>query len=366
MDNNDTAPPSRRRFLLAAAAAAAAATVRLRALPFPGASPGEVRRLTSPGFLDLQVNGFAGVDFNDPATTAEDLHRALGVLNSHGVTRLLPTLITSSAERFEQCARLILRVKTDAFVGIHMEGPYISPEDGPRGAHPREFTASASIDDFKRRQDAASGHIRLVSLAPEVPGALALIEYLRGNDIRVAIGHTAAAAEVIRDAIKAGATLSTHLGNGAAQMIPRHPNFIWEQLAADEMMASLIVDGHHLPPATVKTMIRAKTVRRTILVTDAIAAAGQPPGEYQLGSVKVRLDETGRVAIPGSPGLAGSALAMDRAVANTVRFAGVSLEDALAMATTNPAAYLGVKTAGTLELEWDTEAFALRIIRLKR
>ncbi len=180
----------------------------------------------------------------------------------------------------------------------------------------------------------------------------------------MAIGHTAASAEVIRDAIKAGATLSTHLGNGAANMIPRHPNFIWEQLAADEMMASLIVDGHHLPPATVKTMIRAKGVRRTILVTDAIAAAGQPPGEYQLGGVKVRLDETGRVAVPGAPNLAGSALAMDRAVANTVRFAGVTIEDALAMASTNPAGYLGVKTNGTLHLEWDQEAFALSVVKI--
>ena len=177
----------------------------------------------------------------------------------------------------------------------------------------------------------------------------------------MAIGHTAASPELIRDAIKVGATLSTHLGNGCANMIPRHPNFIWEQLAADEMTASLIVDGHHLPPATVKTMIRAKTVRRTILVTDAIAAAGQPPGEYQLGGVKVRLDETGRVAVPGAPNLAGSALAMDRAVGNTVRFAGVSLEDALAMASTNPAAYMGVKPSGTLHLEWDPEAFTLRV-----
>jgi N-acetylglucosamine-6-phosphate deacetylase len=147
-------------------------------------------------------------------------------------------------------------------------------------------------------------------------------------------------------------------------MIPRHPNFIWEQLAADEMMASLIVDGHHLPPATVKSMIRAKSVQRTILVTDAIAAAGQPPGEYQLGSLKVRLDESGRVAAPGAPNLAGSALAMDRAVANTVRFAGVSLDDALAMASTIPAGYLGVKTAGTLQLEWDREAFALRVVTI--
>jgi N-acetylglucosamine-6-phosphate deacetylase len=255
-------------------------------------------------------------------------------------------------------------LKTDAFAGIHMEGPYISPEDGPRGAHPREFTAPASIDDFKRRQDAAAGHIRLVTLAPEVPGALPLIEHLRTSGIRVAIGHTAASPELIRDAINAGATLSTHLGNGCANMIPRHPNFIWEQLAADEMMASLIVDGHHLPPATVKTMIRAKTVRRTILVTDAIAAAGQPPGEYRLGGVTVRLDETGRVAVPGAPNLAGSALALDRAVANTVRFAGVSLEDALAMASTNPASYLGVKPSGTLHLEWDSEAFLLRVTKV--
>jgi N-acetylglucosamine-6-phosphate deacetylase len=364
MNTNDPTRPTRRQFLAVATAAAASTVAHLDASRVLSGTPPEIRRLTAPGFLDLQINGFAGVDFNDPATTIDDVDRALGVLRTHGVTRLLPTLITSSTERFGQCARLMLRVKTDAFAGIHMEGPYISPEDGPRGAHPREFTASASIDDFKRRQDAAAGRIRLVTLAPEVPGTLPLIEYLRTNGIRVAIGHTAASAEVIRDAIKAGATLSTHLGNGSANMIPRHPNFIWEQLAADEMMASLIVDGHHLPPATVKTMIRAKSVRRTILVTDAIAAAGQPPGEYQLGGVKVRLDETGRVAIPGATNLAGSALAMDRAVANTVRFAGVSLEDALAMASTNPAGYLGVKTSGTLHLEWDPEAFALRVVRI--
>ena len=129
-------------------------------------------------------------------------------------------------------------------------------------------------------------------------------------------------------------------------------------------MASLIVDGHHLPPATVKAMVRAKTPRRTILVTDAIAAAGQPPGDYQLAGVRVRLDQTGRVAVPGAPNLAGSALAMDRAVANTVRFAGVPLEDALAMASTNPATYLGIQPSGTLHLEWDPEAFALRVVRV--
>ena len=121
------------------------------------------------------------------------------------------------------------------------------------------------------------------------------------------------------------------------------------------------MDGHHLPPATVKSMVRAKTPRRVVLVTDAIAAAGQPPGDYRLGALTVRLDENGRVAVPGQPNLAGSALSMDRAVANTVKFAGVTLEDALAMASTQPAEYLGVKTAGTLSLEWEAVAFALRV-----
>jgi N-acetylglucosamine-6-phosphate deacetylase len=242
-----------------------------------------------------------------------------------------------------------------------MEGPYISPEDGARGAHRREDTAPASIDDFKRRQEIAGGRVRVVTLAPEVPGALALVEHLRDTGVRVAIGHTAASPEQVRDAVRAGATLSTHLGNGCAQMLPRHPNFLWEQLAADELLASIIVDGHHLPAATVKSMIRAKTPRRVVLVTDAIAAAGQPPGDYQLGALTVTLDQNGRVAVPGQPNLAGSALSMDRAVANTVKFAGVTLDDALAMASTTPAEYLGLKPSGLLDLEWDPATYTLRV-----
>ena len=330
----------------------------------PDGSSADVRTLTHPGFFDLQVNGFAGVDFNDPNTSVEQVHQALDALRRHGVTQALPAVISGPFDRFERCARTLLGARVPAIAGLHMEGPYISPEDGARGAHRREDTASASIDDFKRRQDAATGRIRIVTVAPEVPGALALIEHLREAGVRVAIGHTAAAPAVVRDAIRAGATLSTHLGNGCAQMLPRHPNFIWEQLAADELVASIIVDGHHLPPATVKTMVRAKTPRRVVLVTDAIAAAGQPPGEYQLGAMTVRLDETGRVAVPGQPNLAGSALAMDRAVANTVRFAGVTLEDALAMASTQPADYLGVQPVGSLDLEWDPTAFTLRVVRV--
>jgi N-acetylglucosamine-6-phosphate deacetylase len=323
-----------------------------------------VRRLRHPGFLDLQVNGFAGVDFNDPSTSPDQVHHALAALRGHGVTAMLPTIISGPLDRYERCARTLLRANAPAILGLHMEGPYISPEDGARGAHRREDTAPASIDDFKRRQEIAGGRVRVVTLAPEVPGALALIEHLRDTGVRVAIGHTAASPEQVRDAVRAGATLSTHLGNGCAQMLPRHPNFLWEQLAADELLASIIVDGHHLPAATVKSMVRAKTPGRVVLVTDAIAAAGQPPGDYQLGALTVRLDQNGRVAVPGQPNLAGSALSMDRAIANTVKFAGVTMDDALAMASTTPAEYLGLKPSGSLDLEWDLATYTLRIMKV--
>jgi N-acetylglucosamine-6-phosphate deacetylase len=310
------------------------------------------------------VNGFAGVDFNDPSTSPDQVHHALTALRSHGVTAILPTIISGPLDRYERCARTLLRANAPAILGVHMEGPYISPEDGARGAHRREDTAPASIDDFKRRQEIAGGRVRVVTLAPEVPGALALVEHLRDTGVRVAIGHTAASPEQVRDAVRAGATLSTHLGNGCAQMLPRHPNFLWEQLAADELLASIIVDGHHLPAATVKSMIRAKTPRRVVLVTDAIAAAGQPPGDYQLGALTVTLDQNGRVAVPGQPNLAGSALSMDRAVANTVKFAGVTLDDALAMASTTPAEYLRLKPSGSLDLEWDPATYTLRVTKV--
>jgi N-acetylglucosamine-6-phosphate deacetylase len=231
-------------------------------------------RLVLPGLFDLQVNGFGGIDFNGSDLTAERAAEALDLMRWTGVTRCLPTLITSPFDRFASSARVLARLAHPAVAGIHMEGPYVSPEDGARGAHPRAHVQPASIDDFARRQDVADGRIVLVTLAPEVPGAMPLIEHLVAAGVRAAIGHTAATPEQIGDAVRAGATLATHLGNGCPQMLPRHPNVIWELLGADALFASLIVDGFHLPPATVKSMIRAKGLDRTMLVTDAMAAAG--------------------------------------------------------------------------------------------
>ena len=322
-------------------------------------------RIEFPGFLDLQVNGFAGVDFNDPGLTDDGIRVAAERMRATGVTRFLPTLITSSLADFSRCARTLVAAGHPGIVGLHMEGPYLSPADGPRGAHPLAHLRPASRDDFARRQDAADGRILLVTLAPEVPGALDLIEHIVGMGIVVAIGHSEATPEQIRDAVRAGARLSTHLGNGCAGRLDRHPNLLWEQLAEDALAAGFIADGHHLPPATLKAMVRAKTPSRSILVTDAMAAAGCGPGEYLLGNQKVVLDADGRVRQPGCPWLAGSALAMDRAVSNTVRFTGLPLDEVLPMATTRPAEVLGLEPAGHVTAEWDPETMDLRIVELR-
>jgi N-acetylglucosamine-6-phosphate deacetylase len=340
-------------------------------------------RIALPGLFDLQVNGFGGIDFNAPDLSADRVVDALERMRATGVTRCLPTLITSSLDAFAANARVLAGVSHPAIAGIHMEGPYISPDDGARGAHARAQLTPASVDDFERRQQAASGRIVLVTLAPEVPGAMVLIEHLIAAGVRVAVGHTAATARQIGDAIGAGATLATHLGNGCPQMLPRHPNVIWELLAADALFASLIVDGHHLPPATVKSMIRAKGTGRTILVTDAVAAAGcawsAPAGpkldehgssegrkasaerRFTIGSVECELGEDGRVSLPGTRYLAGSSLTLDRAIANTVRFSGLPIDEVIPMASTIPATYLGMTTVGTISADWDAESSILRI-----
>lgn len=312
-----------------------------------------------PGFFEIQINGFVGVDFNAPTLTPEQIAKATAALRATGVTRYLPTLITSSFANFAAAARTLSADKSPEIAGIHMEGPYIAV--AAKGAHPLTHIRPAALDDFERRQEAAGGRIRLVTLAPEVPGALGLTETLVARGVRVAIGHTAATPAQIRDGVKAGATLSTHLGNGTPSDLPKFPNLIWEQLAADGLAASFIVDGHHLPDAVVKSMIRAKTLARSILVTDAIAAAGLAPGPYRLGDVDIQLAATGRVTLRGGDRLAGAALSLDVAVGNTVRSTGLALEDVWPLASTNPARLLGEDPVGTVTADWDAATSRLTI-----
>lgn len=329
------------------------------------------------GFIDLQINGYGGIDFNDVGTTSEQIAEVTRRLWRTGVTSFCPTVITESAEHISQCLTNLVDATDEspevawAFTGIHLEGPFISPEDGPRGAHPRQHVCPPNWDQFRRWQDAAEGRIRILTLSPEWPESFEFIERATKSGVIVAIGHTSARPDQIADAVRAGAKMSTHLGNGSHAKIDRHPNYIWEQLANDDLWASFIVDGHHLPPAVVKCFLRSKGFARSVLVTDAIAATGCPPGNYKLGNVEVEVLESGRVNLPGTPYLAGSALEMDDAIGKTVRFSDATLDDALRMASANPADLLGMRYRGKLEygqradlilFDWDDAAMKLSVV----
>ncbi len=265
------------------------------------------------------------------------VRHAAAVMRQHGVTRFLPTIISSSAATFETCARTVLRANDAAIAGIHVEGPHISPEDGARGAHPKEWVRRPDIEEFRRWQDAAQGQVRIVTLSPEWPEAPRYIEKVVEAGVVASIGHTAANAGQIADAVAAGATLSTHLGNGAHSVLPRHPNYLWDQLAEDRLAAGLIVDGIHLPAAFLKVALRAKGIARCVLVTDASTPSGCAPGRYVLGTQAVELTPGGHVVLEGTNRLAGSALRMDRGIENLMKLAGIGLADAVRMATVNAA-----------------------------
>jgi len=323
---------------------------RIRELPEAAVPSG---RWVLPGLVDFQVNGYAGADINRPDLGTAGVGRLVRAMHSVGVTRFCPAVCTQGHGRMASALRTIDQACRSepgiarAVAGIHLEGPYISPEDGPRGAHPLEHVRPPDWNEFEAFQGAAGGRIRLVTLAPEQPGAMGFIRHLVATGVVVAIGHTTAAPEAIREAVAAGARLSTHLGNGAHAVLPRHPNYIWEQLAADELSASIIVDGHHLPPSVVKTFVRAKGVERTILISDAVALAGMPPGDYDWLGMRVTLTPDRRIGLAGTPYLAGSALDLASSLGKVMAYAGVTLAEAVIMASANPARLLGIEV-GTL------------------
>lgn len=302
----------------------------------------------APAMIDIQVNGFAGVDYNSPDTPLDDLARSIEVQRDTGVARLLPTVITGSHDNI--CGSLANLAKArgelpngESFIGFHVEGPWISPLDGPRGAHPVQHCRAATPDEFDRFQEAAEGGILLVTLAPEVEGAIETIEHMVKAGVTVSIGHCNAAEADIANAIAAGTTMSTHLGNGAHQTIARHSNYITWQMAADELSAGLIVDGIHLPPAFVKVAVRAKGAEKVILVTDAAPPAGCAPGIFHFGHLEVELTEDQCIRLTDSGRLAGSALSMDRGLENLMRFSDLNLLAALRAGTVNAAREIAFK-----------------------
>jgi N-acetylglucosamine-6-phosphate deacetylase len=301
----------------------------------------------APGLFDVQVNGLNGQEFSSPDLTPERVAKIVRDHYAFGVTRICPTLTTNSFEVLTHGIRAIAAAAESSpelgrlIAGIHVEGPYFSTEDGPRGAHPKEHCRRPDWAEFQRFQEAAGGRIAILTMSPEFEEAPAFITKVTASGVVVAIGHTGADSRQIRAAVDAGATLSTHLGNGAHRMLRRHPNYIWDQLAEDRLTASLIVDGHHLPAEVVKSMVRAKTPARCILVSDVSGLAGLPTGRYTASGCELEILPDGRLVIAGQDQLlAGASRPIGAGVVNVMRFADVSLETAINMASRQPAELL--------------------------
>ena len=332
-------------------------------------------RYLAAGLIDLQVNGYGGLDLNDSAVTPERVAALTQMMIELGVTTYLPTLITASRasllsnlatiaearRQYPLCAQMI--------PFVHVEGPCLSPEDGPRGAHPREHIRAPDLDEVAEWQRVSGGLVGKITLSPHYDQVSEFIRALVGQGILVAIGHTSATAEQIHAAVAAGARLSTHLGNGSAAILPRHPNFIWAQLACDQLDAGFIADGFHLPADTFKAMLRAKGLERSYLVSDSAALAGMPPGIYDqpIGG-RVELGPDGRLGVAGTPYLAGAARPLCEDVALAIRMADLTLADGLMLATANPGRFVGGRgrlavgeVADLILFDWEQGAASLDI-----
>jgi N-acetylglucosamine-6-phosphate deacetylase len=310
----------------------------------------------SPGFLDMQVNGARYCDYHLEDFSAEQAARIVTYLDSSGTTQHIATMTTSPKERILRNLRTLIAARAvdgnleNAIPGIHIEGPFISGLDGPRGAHDAAFLRPPDIEEVKLWQEAAEGLIRMITLSPEWENAPAFIAQLTRMGIVAAIGHTAATARQIRAAVDAGARVSTHLGNGSHTHLPRLDNYLWEQLAEDRLWAGIISDGFHLPDSVLKVFTRVKGPGRLVLVSDVAHPAGCEPGIHPRGNIDVRVFEDGHLGLPGTEILAGAGHLLDWDIPHFARVTGLSLGEVIPLVTVNPARLLGLpQSFGTLE-----------------
>lgn len=306
----------------------------------------------APGLIDIQVNGYMGVDFSDQELTRELMLEATQALWKEGVTTYLPTLITRDYERLEKSFSLLAGSMDDDLMlmsipGFHLEGPYLSPVKGYRGAHPEEYIRLPDWEEFSALQEAAQGKIRLITVAPEMEGAIPFIGLCNEKGIVVSLGHHNGSADIIDQAVEAGASLSTHLGNGCANEINRHHNPLWPQLANDGLSISIIADGSHLTKEEVRTFYKVKGAERTILVSDALSFAGLPLGEYEKDGHRYLLTEE-VVKYPEENVLAGAVQPVSKCVSNIMEFTNCDLKDAIRMASENPARLMGLDHLGEI------------------
>jgi N-acetylglucosamine-6-phosphate deacetylase len=313
--------------------------------------------ILAPGFIDIHIHGGAGIDVMRGAPG--DLTRLNRFLATHGVTGYFPTTVAAPLDEtyvaLHQLAEAIESAKNSHSVngaaagalplGIHLEGPFLSHKR--RGVHPPENLLEPTLQIFDRLWQAARGHVRMMTIAPELPGAIEVITEAARRNVCVSIGHSDATLRAAQAAVNAGARHATHTFNAMRPLDHREPGILGETLTSDQLTADIIVDGIHVAPEVVKLFLKAKGTERSVLITDATAATGMPDGTYQLGPIKVEVKD-GRCTIAGEADgkLAGSVLTMDRAVRNVTQFAGWSLQNSIRAATFNPAAATGLTQHG--------------------
>lgn len=299
--------------------------------------------IIGPGFTDIQVNGYGGIDYNELQSDPMNLAKISRLLYQEGVTTHFPTIITNDPEQISQLILQIVSLrKSDelsrmSIEGLHIEGPFISPIDGPRGAHPKEFVRAPDWSLVQKWQNESKGLIKMITLSPEWEHANAFVERCIDYDIVVSIGHTNATHQQILDAVSAGASLSTHLGNGMHPILARHPNYLWSQLSQDYLGASIIADGFHLPAEVIQVFQKVKK-ENLILVSDSVSLSGMPPGDYSLHiGGEVTLTPEGKLHLKSNPSiLAGSASNIRRGVSFMIKNKLASLTEAWEMASVRP------------------------------
>ena len=309
----------------------------------------------APGFIDHQINGYLSHSFTGEHLSVKQVLIVTRALWANGITTYLPTLTSNSQELLLRNFTILKEAMRDPQIkmsvpGFHLEGPYISPVDGYRGAHESKWTRNPDWDEFLKWHQASGNKILEVTLAPELEDAIGFIQKCRENNIVVALGHHNGSSEIIKKAIDVGASVSTHLGNGCANLIHRHDNPLWPQLADDRLIASIIVDGFHLRPEEVQVFYKVKGPERTILVSDVSSLAGMPPGEYESYGRTVVMTPEGKISMPSEDVLAAASFLITRGIENVMSFTQCSLADAIHMVSRNPARLLGLDDRGELAI----------------
>lgn len=312
------------------------------------AAGGEDLPIVGPGFFDIQINGGLSIDFSSDSITVDEAATVFRQVIGTGVFRFCPTMITNAPEAYRRGIAVLNELLENypefrpVMAGIHLEGPFIANETGPRGSHPPKFCVPYDLPLIEELQKLAQGRIRIVTFSPTYENTAEFVRGLNRLGILAATGHTNASPNQISEAAAAGAKLATHIGNATHHLLPKWGNYFFSQLTDDRLTASLIADGFHHSPMLIRTILRTKGLDRIILISDQADVAGCAPGKYKSGPCAVEVLENGKIALAADNHLlAGASYPVSRGLCNVMAVGNLTLAEAYPLCTTHPAALLG-------------------------